>query len=447
MSPTIKAEIHDSEETPRSQLFAEKYSRTPRRTILGHGAFGTVYAVLRRDDPQARFVAKEMQVWQLCQKKRDAALREGELLKTLTHPNVVACVDCWLTGSSFFIVMECAAGGDLSRHICLKRAEEDGLFPEVVVVSVMVQVTRALRHIHGRKILHRDVKPANIFVFAGAGADLSSLCSVLTEDCDVKLGDFGLGKMFDNNSGMQSQVGSPSYFSPEICKGLSYGRRSDIWGLGVSLYELACLQLPFVARSVPAVAYMICKNEPAPIPDCFSPDLRGLMVRLMDKEPSGRPMADAILKDPFVRPFAKRFSGCASPRPTRANLEMAAVPEGSLLEASTAPALLQESPASGEPCAEHQAGSTNSEEAMSPPRCKAADEFSCDLERTILAVFRRHDVTGSGIISTADLELLLSRLGEAALTRKSIRRLLDAAVESHEPGGVDYQRFVSWLGQ
>merc|ERR1712232_695853 len=92
-------------------------------------------------------------------------------------------------------------------------------------------------------------------------------------------------------------------FSPEVCRSKPYGRKSDVWALGVVLYELASLVVPFNARTVPAVAWMICKDEPDPLSDEYSPELHELTSLLLKKDPADRPAAKAVASCAFVLRF------------------------------------------------------------------------------------------------------------------------------------------------
>mmetsp|Transcript_42683 Transcript_42683/g.120606 ORF Transcript_42683/g.120606 Transcript_42683/m.120606 type:complete len:405 (+) Transcript_42683:112-1326(+) len=274
--------------------FEEQYPRTPSRGILGRGAFGTVFAVTSPQDPDRRYVAKEINISALSPEKQRKTLVEIQLLRSLDHPNIVAFVDAVLVEATLHIVMECATGGDLAQKIRAQRDAEE-LFAERTIMGAFVQVLVALKFVHERRILHRDVKPANMFVF-GLGA---------LEQCTIKLGDFGLGKSFDATTlEANSVVGSPSYFSPEVCRGRPYGRKSDVWSAGVVLHELASLSVPFVAKSIVAAVVMICKTEAPPLPEGYSKDLRDLTGRLMQKDPAARPSLAALLEEPFLQQFA-----------------------------------------------------------------------------------------------------------------------------------------------
>eukprot|EP00929_Paragymnodinium_shiwhaense_P103832 TRINITY_DN67647_c0_g1_i1.p1 TRINITY_DN67647_c0_g1~~TRINITY_DN67647_c0_g1_i1.p1 ORF type:complete len:962 (+),score=156.30 TRINITY_DN67647_c0_g1_i1:125-3010(+) len=263
-----------------------------RGQVLGRGASGVAFVVRPKKEPSQQFVAKELCVARFDAKRKRDAYQESQFLKELCHPNIVKCIDVFQDEEMMYIVMEYANGGDLSGRLAdRKAAEPPELFPEPTVMAVFVQICAALQHCHSRKIVHRDLKPPNIFI-VGEG-DL--------ERCTVKLGDFGIAKMVEGTMGQaHSTVGTPSYLSPEICKNHPYGMKSDIWSLGIILYELANLRVPFHAGNLPAMALMICTTHPKPLPEGFSAALSELVMALLQKDPTKRPAINVVLQNPYV---------------------------------------------------------------------------------------------------------------------------------------------------
>ena len=129
--------------------------------------------------------------------------------------------------------------------------KKKSLFKEEVIWQWFLQLVCALKHIHDRKILHRDIKTANIFLHRPDPRGFPV----------VKLGDFGISKALDQTSALaKSQVGTPYYMSPELCEAKPYSYKSDVWAVGVVLYELATLKQPFCSRTLPSVL------PPVPLP-------------------------------------------------------------------------------------------------------------------------------------------------------------------------------------
>jgi len=270
-------------------MFRQRYKR---RSLLGKGAYGAAYLVQDREEPSVQYAAKEIQLEHLSHQEREVALAESELLRKVSHPNIVAYVASYLEDSKLHIVMEYAERGDLDNKI-KERRRTNLWVRETSVLSVFVQLASALDHIHARKILHRDVKPRNIF---------------LNKENEVKLGDFGIARTIDSWSAqVQTQIGTPLYLSPEICNHEPYGVKSDVWSLGVVIYELAALQVPFKATCLPAVAVMICSADPAPLPQRYSEELSHLLFALLEKNPLDRPSLHELLHTPFLQQHMLRM--------------------------------------------------------------------------------------------------------------------------------------------
>lgn len=132
--------------------------------------------------------------------------------------------------------------GDLNYHI--RRKEKKGeFFTEDEIFNWFVQICLALEYVHGRKVLHRDLKCSNIF---------------LTGNNTVKLGDFGISKVLENtNQAAMTVVGTPYYMSPEVCQNHPYTFKSDVWALGCILYELCTLKHAFAADNLLGLVYKI----------------------------------------------------------------------------------------------------------------------------------------------------------------------------------------------
>lgn len=154
-------------------------------------------------------------------------------------------------------------------------------FHENQILDWFTQICLGLKHVHDRKILHRDLKCQNIF---------------LTKSNIIKLGDFGIARVLNTTrENARTMVGTPYYLSPEIVDNRPYSFKSDIWSLGVILYELCSLRPPFDAPSIPQLALKIVKGAYTPLPDKFSKDLRDLVSAMLTVDPSKRPTVNQIL--------------------------------------------------------------------------------------------------------------------------------------------------------
>jgi NIMA (never in mitosis gene a)-related kinase 1/4/5 len=240
---------------------------------LGQGSYGAAILVSLKSNSQEQFVIKEIVIGHLKESEQLATQNEVEVLKQMHHSNIAMYVESFVDNSKLYIVMEYADGGDLSAAIQRKKQQKitngpssgDGGWNEDEIMRIFVQICLALKHVHERNIIHRDLKAQNIF---------------LTSKGIVKLGDFGIAKVLDATDGQaRTQIGTPYYLSPEICDNVLYDTSSDIWSLGVILYELICLELPFTAQSLPALVIKICSSDPSwvKIETSYSPQILTLV--------------------------------------------------------------------------------------------------------------------------------------------------------------------------
>lgn len=267
--------------------FQDRYEKIK---LLGEGAFGAAYLVRPKDERHLQ-VAKEIRISHLTDKQREGAIAESEVLRMLKHPNIIAYINSFLEGPRMYIIMEYANGGDLGIKI-KERKDTNAQFEEWEIMRIFVQLVLALTHIHARKVLHRDLKPLNVF---------------LTLQGIVKLGDFGIARLLDSTTdGAQTTIGTPHYLSPEIVNNEAYGTRSDLWSLGVVTYELAALRVPFSGNSLPAVAMKIMGADPEPLPHRSS-ELNVIVFGLLSKDPAERPSLKELQNRPYVANYAKEL--------------------------------------------------------------------------------------------------------------------------------------------
>ena len=128
---------------------------------IGKGAFGAAILVSPKSDPRTQLVVKEVDVTGLNAKAREEAKNEIKLLSSFNHPNIVTYRESFLEHGKLCIVMDYAEGGDLNA---LLKARNGALLPETLVVDYFVQICLAMKHVHDRKVLHRDIKSQNIFL-------------------------------------------------------------------------------------------------------------------------------------------------------------------------------------------------------------------------------------------------------------------------------------------
>ena len=173
-------------------------------------------------------------------------LKEARISGRLQHPHIVTVFDVGEDQGTLFLAMELVQGGSFSQRL----ADPAG-FPLRDRIRVVAEVAEALAHAHERGVLHRDVKPANI---------------LLTPHLSAKVTDFGIGKLLSGDTELTStgqMVGSPAYMSPEQIKGDKLDARTDIFSLGVVLYQALTLRKPFPADTLTTLVYQILHEEPA----------------------------------------------------------------------------------------------------------------------------------------------------------------------------------------
>jgi len=258
--------------------------------VLGRGAFGVALLVRDRNAGGGRRgglrVLKEIDLACLSLKARKEARAEASVLQALSHTNVVAYVDYFLEGTKLCIVMEFADGGDLADMVKKHRADESR-FDQIEALAIFVQCSLALRHIHRKHVLHRDLKCQNIF---------------LMKSGVVKLGDFGIAKVLDHTAAQaETMIGTPKYLSPEVCDSRPYGIKADIWALGVVLYEMLALELPFQGKCLASLVVEIVTSKPKPLPRHYSSEVGALVALCLRKKPEERPSADDLLAQPASR--------------------------------------------------------------------------------------------------------------------------------------------------
>ncbi|XP_030332804.1 serine/threonine-protein kinase Nek5 isoform X2 [Strigops habroptila] len=257
---------------------------------IGEGSFGKIFLAKGKVDNE-QCVIKEIDLIKIPVKEKEASQKEVILLAKMKHANIVTFYASLQEKNKLYIVMEYCDGGDLMKRINMQHGV---LFDEDQILSWFVQISLGLKHIHDKKILHRDVKAQNIF--------LSNNGKV------AKLGDFGIARQL--NSTMEfahTCVGTPYYLSPEICENQPYNNKTDIWSLGCVLYELCALKHPFEDNSLHQLVLKICRGRFHPVSPNYSYDLRILISQLFKISPRDRPSINSILRKPFLQKLVLRY--------------------------------------------------------------------------------------------------------------------------------------------
>lgn len=199
--------------------------------------------------------------------------REAQAAASLSHPNVVNVYDVGRDGYSHYIVMELVEGPTLKEYI-----QDNGPLPVEEAAAIVVQICEGLAHAHDNQIVHRDIKPHNI---------------LLGSKGRVKVTDFGIARAASSSTITQkgSVMGSVHYFSPEQARGGAIGEKSDIYSLGVVLYEMITGELPFDGDSAISIALKHLQ-EPVEDPRKYNPDLSdeftNIILKALEKDPAER---------------------------------------------------------------------------------------------------------------------------------------------------------------
>jgi len=246
----------------------EKLGRYKIVHKLGQGAMGIVYRALdpminREVALKAIPLATEFDADQI-EEARAKFFREAEMAGRLNHPHIVTIYDAGEDHGTAYIAMELLRGRHLVDH-----TSELKLLPVAQALELAARIADALHYAHQRQVIHRDIKPANVMYDAPSG--------------QLKITDFGIARLTDSGRTRTGIVlGTPSFMSPEQLQGRTLTGQSDVFSLGVTLYQLLTARLPFRADSMPALMMKIAM-EPHPRVRAMRPDLPEGIDQLMDR--------------------------------------------------------------------------------------------------------------------------------------------------------------------
>ncbi|MCC7010205.1 MAG: serine/threonine protein kinase [Acidobacteria bacterium] len=236
---------------------------------IGRGGMGVVYR--GRDSVLGRPVAVKMLVSDVdvSEETRERFFREARSAGQLTHRNIITIYDFGEEGGRAYIVMELLQGESLTSLLA-----RTPLIATEQQLDIMARVSEGLAFAHARGIVHRDVKPANLFV---------------TADNQIKILDFGVARIASSKltrSGLI--VGTPDYMSPEQVMGQVVDERSDVFSAGAVFYQLLSGRKPFAADKLPQILQNVMSVEPPPLGADVPADLAALVMTALEKDPARR---------------------------------------------------------------------------------------------------------------------------------------------------------------
>ncbi|MBR1408840.1 MAG: protein kinase [Clostridia bacterium] len=266
-----------------SRLIGKVVSRRFRvEEVIGSGGMAVVYRAFDLKTHQTVALKVLREEYEHDEEYRERFQREAEVGRRLNHPNIVNLVDSGAVGGVRYIALEYVDGKTLKEII-----QQQGTMQQEEAVHYALQILAALGHAHSRKIIHRDIKPQNLMV---------------TRSGQLKMGDFGIAGIADTKTltGDGSVIGSVHYFSPEQAKGMRATEASDLYSVGVILYEMLTGHVPFEGETAVSVAMMHLMKEPTPVEEEaeVSPALAKIIHKALAKLPQERyQSADAMIRD------------------------------------------------------------------------------------------------------------------------------------------------------
>ena len=210
--------------------------------VLGTGAFGMVKKATKRTSGEVRAV-KMIDKLQLDQQEKISLKYEIDILKNVTHPNILRLYEVYENKSQIYMVTELCDGCELFDEISKRET-----FSEIEAALVTKQVLQAIAYCHGQNIAHRDLKPENILI------DIKNRGT-------IKVIDFGTSHHFDSSNNVMHQLyGTPYYIAPEVLTG-SYTEACDVWSIGVIVYIMLCGRPPFTGNSEDDILNKVRRGE------------------------------------------------------------------------------------------------------------------------------------------------------------------------------------------
>ncbi|PAA54370.1 hypothetical protein BOX15_Mlig023502g2, partial [Macrostomum lignano] len=258
---------------------------------IGKGAYGTAYLVEDLRSAEKFKVLKEVHIGELDPEETVEAIHEAKLLGKLSHSAILKFFNCFVNLPSFCMVTEYCDEGDLDQAI--QRLKKAGLhLPVATTERWLIQILLGVEYLHGKRILHRDLKTKNVFLKGGM----------------VKIGDFGIARVLMNSVDMATTfLGTPYFMSPELLKHQGYNAKSDVWSVGCILYEMCAQEHAYTGHGLMRILFSICEDPCPTLPDRYPRALQAVLERMLEKEPQRRASARELLREPHLRRRSKQI--------------------------------------------------------------------------------------------------------------------------------------------
>ena len=251
------------------------------------GMYGKVYKAINKKENKY-YAIKRLNFKDIGEKEKKQINNEVSLIRQLKHPNVISYKESFNDkDNNFNIVTIFCEGGDMYNKI---QKQNDEYFNEDQIINWMIQILLGLNYIHKNGIIHRDIKPQNIYI-----QNKHIIC----------IGDFGIAKIANQiqTQTMTSIIGTPLYMSPEsFSEPKSKNFASDIWSTGCCLFEICNLKHAFGADRWESVYYKVREGIHAPVNKKYSTELRNIIESMLNVNPSKRPTIPQLFKNYFLRP-------------------------------------------------------------------------------------------------------------------------------------------------
>ena len=288
--------IFDESELYDDNEMGDKLEDFEVQQVLGKGSYGFV-AKVRSIKNNKIYAMKQIDLSKVgSQKEIELCKREVEVLKKLSHPNINKYYKSFTINNCLYIIMEFMNNGDVSGFI---KAHEKFNKPvrEEEVWNILLQSMNALEYIHSQNVIHRDIKPANLF---------------MTNDKTIKIGDFGVAAKTGKQTSIQGPgfsgtvVGSPMFMSPEMLKEEDYDKKTDVFSMGIAMYELCFFESPKKAGitldgKIVLKDKVLTKNQ-----NIYSNQLLTILQAMIVEDKSKRPTSSQLcqmIRSQYIQTF------------------------------------------------------------------------------------------------------------------------------------------------